>query len=211
VDYKAQVFINGSYVGSHEGAFAPFEFDVTAVAHNGRNQVLVKVENDYPMQGHVGDDGRKLDGDKVYASTGLGYNDPVLGWHHNPPGMGIYQEVQLEARSTLHINDIFVRPIKDSDTAEVWLEVNNTEAAYRNIPGAAFVVRKKLFSNSLYECRIQTIHGSRTGCGRFSQAYRLGTKEPGHGKRCQLSSFSHSHSCCQDAGIRKHLGCISYN
>ncbi|HZH36339.1 MAG TPA: glycoside hydrolase family 2 TIM barrel-domain containing protein, partial [Flavisolibacter sp.] len=133
VDYKAHVFINGSYVGSHEGAFAPFEFDVTAVAHTGRNQVLVKVENDYPMQGHVGDDGRKLDGDKVYASTGLGYDDPVLGWHHNPPGMGIYQGVQLEARSTLHINDIFVRPIKDSDTAEVWLEVNNTEAAYRNI------------------------------------------------------------------------------
>ncbi len=154
-DYKAHVFINGAYVGSHEGAFAPFEFDITSVAHEGTNQLLVKVENDYPMGGHAGDDGRKLDGDKIYAATGLGYDDPVLGWHHNPPGMGIYQEVQIEARSTLHINDIFVRPIADTDTAEVWLEINNTEANYQYIKvqhslyGQNFT--ETIYANAMYE------------------------------------------------------------
>ncbi|MCF1713711.1 hypothetical protein L0U88_03585 [Flavihumibacter sp. RY-1] len=126
VDYKAHVFVNGAYIGSHEGAFAPFEFEVTAYIKAGRNALLVKVENDYPMLGHVGEDGRKLDGDKVYAATGLGYDDPELGWHHCPPGMGIWQEVAVEARATLHVHDIFVRPIADSDTAEIWLEINNT-------------------------------------------------------------------------------------
>ncbi|HLP38184.1 glycoside hydrolase family 2 protein [Lacibacter sp.] len=133
VDYKAHVFINGSYIGSHEGAFAAFEFDITAHAHAGENILLIKVENDYPMMGHVGDDGRKFDGDKVYAATGLGYDDPALGWHHNPPGMGIYQDVFVETRSSLHINNVFVRPIRDTDTAEVWLEINNTETSNRKI------------------------------------------------------------------------------
>ena len=32
VDYKAHVFVNGAYLGSHEGFFAPFEFECTACA-----------------------------------------------------------------------------------------------------------------------------------------------------------------------------------
>jgi hypothetical protein len=133
VDYKAHVFVNGALAGSHEGAFAPFEFDISALVHEGANTLLVQVENDYPMLAHVGDDGRKFDGDKVYAATGLGYDDPVLGWHHNPPGMGIWQPVHLEARSTLHLHDVFVRPIADTDTAEVWLEVNQTLTDWQSL------------------------------------------------------------------------------
>lgn len=127
VDYKAHIFVNGYYTGSHEGIFAPFEFDVTRLVKNGENTLLIKVENDYPMGGHVGDDGRKFNGDKIYAATGPGYNDPLLGWHHSPPAMGIYQAVTVEARSSLHLSDIFVRPLGDTDSAEVWLEVNNTQ------------------------------------------------------------------------------------
>jgi len=143
VDYKAHVFVNGTYIGSHEGAFAAFEFDISHYVKEGDNQLLVKVENDYPMLGHVGDDGRKLDGDKVYAATSMGYDDPELGWHHNPPAMGIYQSVSIEARSTLHINDIFIRPIGDTDTAEVWLEVNNTALNLR-----AVKIRHSLFGRN---------------------------------------------------------------
>lgn len=80
VDYKAHVFINGTYIGSHEGAFAPFEFDVSQNVIEAGNSLLIKVDNNYRMPGNVGDDGKKLDGDKVYAVTGLGYEDPVLGW-----------------------------------------------------------------------------------------------------------------------------------
>ncbi|MCU0394495.1 MAG: hypothetical protein MUF29_01190 [Chitinophagaceae bacterium] len=133
VDYKAHVFVNGTLAGSHEGAFAPFEFDISALVRSGSNTLLVQVENDYPMLAHVGDDGRKFDGDKVYAATGIGYDDPVLGWHHNPPGMGIWQPVQIEARHPLHIHDIYVRPLADSDTAEVWLEVNQARVAWQGL------------------------------------------------------------------------------
>ena len=124
VDYKAHVFINGSFLGSHEGFFAPFEFDFTVHARPGMNSLVVKVENDHVCMGSIGGmNGQTLDGDKIYAATGLGYNDPELGWHHCPPGMGIYQGVRIEARSRLFIRDLFVRPLPDDGCAEAWIEV----------------------------------------------------------------------------------------
>jgi hypothetical protein len=127
VDYKASVFLNRRYIGSHEGFFAPFEFDLTAVAHQGKNQLLVKVENDFTTFGGKDDQGNHVVGDKIYATTGVGYDDPVLGWHQCPPGMGIYQECYLETRSSLHINNLYVRPLIDQSSAEAWIEVNNLE------------------------------------------------------------------------------------
>ena len=107
VDYKAHVFVNGAFLGSHEGFFAAFEFDFTAHARLGENTLLVKVENDHICMGSIGGiNGDTLDGDKIYAATGLGYDEPELGWHHCPAGMGIYQGVRIEARPRLFIRDI---------------------------------------------------------------------------------------------------------
>ena len=131
VDYKAHVFINGYYVGSHEGFFAPFEFDITNTLNPAENVLLVRVENDYICMGNDdppaadGAPGADHQGDKLYAATGVGYDDPLHGWHHCPPGMGIYQTVYLETRSSLHIRDIFVRPKPEDESAQVWIEVQN--------------------------------------------------------------------------------------
>ncbi|MEO9474394.1 MAG: sugar-binding domain-containing protein, partial [Cyclobacteriaceae bacterium] len=125
VDYKASIFLNGRYIGSHEGFFAPFEFDITKVAKKGTNKLLVKVENDFPTTGANDATGNHAVGDKIYAATGPGYDDPKEGWHHGPAGMGIYQGCYLETRSPLHINDIFVRPVLEDSIAELWIEINN--------------------------------------------------------------------------------------
>ena len=45
VDYQAHVFVNGAYLGSHEGFFAPFEFEFTDYAREGENSLLIQVEN----------------------------------------------------------------------------------------------------------------------------------------------------------------------
>jgi beta-mannosidase len=43
VDYQADVWLNGTYLGSHEGMFNPFEFDVTdRLDTEGTNVVVVK-------------------------------------------------------------------------------------------------------------------------------------------------------------------------
>jgi hypothetical protein len=122
VDYKATVYLNSKCIGSHEGFFAPFEFDVTEFLQE-HNTLVVEVHNDYSMMG-VG--GTKLDGDKMYAATGPGWDDPYSGWNHCPPGAGIYNSVYLEERQQLFIQDVFVRPNVDDGFLEVWIDAINT-------------------------------------------------------------------------------------
>jgi len=125
VDYKAAVFINGSYAGSHEGFFAPFEFNITKFVRPGKNKLLVKVENDYTTTGFVAPGEPHSIGNKIYAATGVGYDNFFDGGHQCAPGMGIYQDCYLEVRNPIHINDVFVRPLYDEGAAEIRLEVNN--------------------------------------------------------------------------------------
>ncbi|MGI9138126.1 MAG: sugar-binding domain-containing protein, partial [Sediminibacterium sp.] len=133
VDYKAEVYFNNVFIGKHEGFFAPFEFDVIKYAHKGKNTLLVKVINEPTTTGSVDENGVHTVGNKIYAAGGLGYDEPKEGWHICPPAMGIYQDCYLEARSTLFLSDIFVRPITNESKAEVWLEIFNTEKEQKNI------------------------------------------------------------------------------
>ena len=45
VNYKAVVYVNGVKVGSHEGGFTSFQFDVTDHVKDGDNFVVVKADN----------------------------------------------------------------------------------------------------------------------------------------------------------------------
>ncbi|MGG1514170.1 sugar-binding domain-containing protein [Paenibacillus oryzisoli] len=121
VDYKAVVYVNGKCVGSHEGLFAPFECDITSVLQE-ENVLVVEVHNDYPM---MGVNGSRLDGDKMYAATGPGWDEPIQGWHHCPPGAGIYNRVFVEERAELFVQDIFVRTNPDEAMFEAWVDVMN--------------------------------------------------------------------------------------
>ena len=125
VDYKAEIFFNGSFVGKHEGFFAPFECDLLPHARKGKNRLLVKVINEPSTTGSTDGPRGRVVGDKIYAAGGLGWNDPVDGWHLCFPGMGISQEVFIEARAKLFIHDLFVRPMLKDSVAEVWVEVYN--------------------------------------------------------------------------------------
>ncbi len=134
VDYLANVYVNGYFVGTHEGFFAPFEFEIDAYVHSGENTLLVQVKNDFVHKRNeltVG--GEMFGGDKIYAATGPGYDDPELGWHHCPPGMGLYQTVFLEKRARTFIEDIFVRPLIDSKAAEVNIQVYHCDAGYQDV------------------------------------------------------------------------------
>ena len=47
VDYIGEVWLNGVYLGRHEGFFAPFEFRATDHLKSGTNTVVVKVDSPY--------------------------------------------------------------------------------------------------------------------------------------------------------------------
>lgn len=130
-DYLAQVFLNGIFVMQHEGFFDPFEADVSTLVRSGANTLVVRLDNERPFFAvniayDDDPDNHRLSGEKLYASTGLGWDDPKIGWHHCPPGMGLYQDVFFEARPALHLQDLWVRPLPDSSSAEIRVIVNNT-------------------------------------------------------------------------------------
>jgi beta-glucuronidase len=45
VNYKAEVYLNGKKLGTHEGGFTPFNFEVTALLQPKDNFLVVKVDN----------------------------------------------------------------------------------------------------------------------------------------------------------------------
>ncbi len=131
VDYIAEVFLNGSFVGSHEGFFAPFEFDISPYLAEGENTLVITVRNDYVYGGNQGptETPVRLEGDKMYAATGFGWDDAEIGWHHCPPGTGICGEVRLEIRERAFISDIFVRPLPSTSECELFCEIYNADYA----------------------------------------------------------------------------------
>lgn len=133
VDYKAQVFVNSAPVGSHEGVFSPFACEFTKQARPGKNVCVVMVENDYIPMGNSSEyRGVVHVGEKIFGQQGLGYDEPLVGWHHCPAGMGIWNDVYVEGRSDLFLQDIYVRPL-EKDKAEVWVEVYATKVGLHKV------------------------------------------------------------------------------
>ncbi len=126
VDYVAEVYINGRMVCSHEGFFAPFCVDITDYVKVGQNQLFIIVKNDFTTSG-IDLDGFTNYGDKIYAETHLGYDEPTLGWHHCPAGLGIFGKVLLRECAPQIVSDIFVRT--DIDTGKI--TVNTTVHNYQ--------------------------------------------------------------------------------
>ena len=45
VNHRSEVAVNGKRIGTHEGGFTPFNFEVTGLLKEGRNSVVVLVDN----------------------------------------------------------------------------------------------------------------------------------------------------------------------
>ena len=154
--------VNWQCVGRHEGFFSPFSFVVDSAVREGENELKIEVENDYSYMGND-EEPEVGHGDKLYAATGLGWDDPTLGWHHCPPGMGIYGSVTMEICNRVYISDLSVRPLLEESKAEILVEVYNSDytadlpefslSVYGQNFTATVVENKrfKAFSNALAE------------------------------------------------------------
>ncbi|MEV5041472.1 glycoside hydrolase family 2 protein [Microbacterium sp. LMI1x-1-1.1] len=90
VDYRCDVWVDGSLVGSHEGGHTPFVLDVTRAARSG-SRVVVRVEDD-PL------DIAQPRGKQDWRE------DPHVIWYHRTSG--IWQPVWLESVPPLHITGL---------------------------------------------------------------------------------------------------------
>ena len=80
VDYKADVYINGTHAGSHQGGYSYFEMEITALWREGENIIEVRAE-DYRQE------------TQLYGKQGYGEIQ------------GIWQTVWLEDRPQAYIQD----------------------------------------------------------------------------------------------------------
>ena len=95
VDSEGSVYVNGVAVGSHEGGYIPFSFDITDHLTHGENEITVTakdgVDHKYPY------------GKQKYDRGGMWYT----------PVSGIWQTVWIEYAPENHVRDIKITPDHD--------------------------------------------------------------------------------------------------
>ena len=110
VNYHATVYLNGKKIGTHEGGFTPFQFDISEAVKAGVNSLVVKVDN-------------HRERDQI----------PTVNtdwWNYG----GITRSVKVLLYPKAHIQDYFVQLSKTEEgVIEGWVKVaansNNNPAA----------------------------------------------------------------------------------
>ena len=114
VDYRATVWLNGRQIGTHAGAYEPFEFDLSGL-RPGVNRLIVRVDD------------RRRGGDLPPGPNG--------GWWNFG---GIQREVYLRAVQRVDIQQVQVRPVLPCPTCAASIE---EQAVLRNLTTSSQAVR----------------------------------------------------------------------
>jgi len=139
VDYYASVWVNGIFLGHHEGCFAPFEYDISKIVLFDReNTVSVRVEApwDIPLVTAT-DRGQRLGGIVRNMVKGMyEHADGLFPPYVNP--IGIWRPVKLLISGALTVSRIFVMPkLLEEREAELTLRLMLTN--YAGVPKSAKV------------------------------------------------------------------------
>ncbi|MFB3923397.1 MAG: glycoside hydrolase family 2 protein [Terriglobia bacterium] len=94
VDYLADVYVNGQKVGSHEGGYLPFDFDVSQLLITGDNQIAVRVVDPGPTA-------KEVEGIR-YAEIPHGKQN----WYVQTSGL--WQDVELDVRPRMHFGSVHI-------------------------------------------------------------------------------------------------------
>jgi len=105
VDWEAKVWLNGQYVGGHEGGYSPFELDITETARFGSPNVLTV---------------RAFDVTHPELPSGK-----QTGWYTTTSG--IWQTVYVEAHGTPYLKLTHITPDIDKKQARLELVLESAE------------------------------------------------------------------------------------
>lgn len=112
VDYLAKVWVNGSYVGMHEGGYSAFSFDITPYLTDGDNVLVVKAEDS--------DDCTQPRGKQRWRKNNFGC------WYVQTTG--IWQSVWMEFVSDRHVGSVKITPDYDANAVRFDYRVNGLGA-----------------------------------------------------------------------------------
>ena len=110
VDYYAQVWLNGAYLGDHEGGYLPFEFPAHTLRFAGPNELVVRIV-DPPNDSDFAPE-------FVFSEIPHGKQS----WYGEVSG--IWQSVALERRPPVHITRLLVTPDVPAGKAHLVVQLN---------------------------------------------------------------------------------------
>ncbi|GAB3951212.1 hypothetical protein GCM10028805_30870 [Spirosoma harenae] len=129
--YKTSVWLNNQKVGTHEGGYTPFQFDITPYLKSGSNTIAVSVNNNTWEVGTI--PGAKDNGQP---------NDPFPGWINYG---GLIRPVYLTVEPEVYVENVKTEAIPDLAKGTATLKI---KARIRNAsnqaatPKLAFRVRQ---------------------------------------------------------------------
>lgn len=129
VDQIAKVSLNNAYLGSHEGGYAPFCFDVTDVLTEGENILEVEVLDELNLEYPYGKQCKKRGG----------------MWY--TPTSGIWQSVWLEWVPATYVKSVKLTP--DLQGVRMRLEWNLPQSTKDNVS-----VEIRLHTGEVYKCNV---------------------------------------------------------
>lgn len=115
--YTSDVWLNNQKVGTHEGGYTPFHFDITDFLKSGDNVLAISINNDTWQTGSI--PGAKDNGNA---------NDPFPGWINYG---GLIRPVYLTTESEVYLENLKVEATPDlaKGTANVRLKVRVRNAS----------------------------------------------------------------------------------
>lgn len=115
VDYRAEVWLNGRFLGSHENGYTGFEYCVTPELRQGENTLIVRVVDQDWNSGLTEDD--------IHIKETLaGFTQDTRKLNY----CGIWQSVYLEPRGSVAVEDLYVATLDaQAGALEAWVTLNN--------------------------------------------------------------------------------------
>ncbi|HSD64407.1 MAG TPA: glycoside hydrolase family 2 TIM barrel-domain containing protein [Ignavibacteriaceae bacterium] len=123
VDYFADVWVNNSYIGHHEGYFQSFYFDTSNVVISGENLLVVKVNSPKEKPGEVWPDKKKLiKGIFNHHDCRPGGKSFEYGQDQNTGG--IWNDVLLYSVDKIFVESVLVYPRIDFNKNKAVIKVS---------------------------------------------------------------------------------------
>ena len=151
IDYKAEIFLNGCFLGSHEGGYAPFDLPLStlggAVQYGGENELVIRVTD---QSTDIGSETIPI------KQTPAGFLQDTIGINY----AGIWGDVSLVTKGAVYSDHLYVDTDIENGVATLSATVYNPTDTERTLQVAGSVTQKTGEANGANETSLTLAPGA---------------------------------------------------